>query len=296
MLSIIIINYKNEKKTISFVQNELSKISLPHIIIIVNNEATTESDEILVKELQAVLISEISKTPISALIFVISQSENLGFAKGNNLGVEFVTKHFEITHFLFTNNDILFISENVVESLFNKLGCLDDNIALIGPKVIGLDGENQSPESYIPFWNRYIWMYWMTPFLSSSKKKKLFKLDDTQTAKEGVYYKVMGSFFIVKRADFVKCGMMDPNTFLFGEEIILSERLKAIGKKIYFFPEVTVLHEHGHTTSNYLSAKNKILTQFSSECYYYTVYRKVSHFSILIGKLSLRCYLKLKKI
>lgn len=296
MLSIIIINYKNEKKTISFVQNELSKISLPHLIVIVNNEATTESDEILVKELHAVLITEISMTPISALIFVISQSENLGFAKGNNLGVEFVTKYFDTAHFLFTNNDIQFISEKAVESLINKLDGLDDDIALIGPRVIGLDGKNQSPEPYVSFWNQYIWMYWLTPFISKKKKKKIFKLDYSENAIEGCHYKITGSFFIIKAIDFLNCKMMDPNTFLYGEEVILSERLKEIGKKAYYFPEVTILHEYSQTISTYLDRKKRISLQFESECYYYSTYRKVSQISIFIGKFSVNYYLKLKRI
>jgi len=288
MLSIIITNYKNEKKTISFVQDELSKISLPHLIVIVNNEATTESDEILVKELQAVLITEISKTPKSALIFVISQSENLGFAKGNNLGAEFVTKYFDITHFLFTNNDIQFISKKVVESLINKLGCLDDDIALIGPRVLGLDGKNQSPEPYVSFWNQYIWMYWLTPFISKKKKNKIFKLDYSENAIEGCHYKIMGSFFIIKAIDFLNCKMMDPNTFLYGEEMILSERLKEIGKKVYYFPEVTILHEHSQTISIYIDRKKRYLLQFESLCYYYSTYKKVSQISIYIGKFSVK--------
>ena len=63
----------------------------------------------------------------------------------------------------------------------------------------------------------------------------------------------MGSFFIVKTQDFINCGMMDPNTFLYAEEIILSEKLKKINKQVYYFPSVTVLHEHGQTTSMHLN-------------------------------------------
>lgn len=296
MLAIIIVNFKNESKTISYIQNEIVKIDLPNIVVIVNNSATSESDSILTKGLQSELIIDITKTPSKNSRFVVSHPENLGYAKGNNLGVAFAIKHFDITHILITNNDIRFISNNAVKSLINKLSSLNDDIALIGPRVIGLDGKDQSPEPYYSFWSRYVWMFWLTPFLSSNKKIKLFKLNYSQLATEGVHYKVMGSFFIVKKTDFVSCGMMDANTFLFSEEVILSEKLNMIGKKVYYYPEVVILHEHSQTISSHLNTKKKILSQFSSECYYYRTYRKVSKLSILIGKFSILCYLKLKKI
>lgn len=294
MLAIIVVNYKNEEKTISFVRDELSKIDIPHIIVIVNNASTNESDIRLKNELKAELVTNIDTTPNLNSCFVISEKQNLGFAKGNNYGVEFAINHFNISHLLISNNDIRLISNNVVGILINKLDSMDD-VALIGPKVVGLDNLNQSPEPYYPFWNRYFWMYWLTPFLSHKQKIKLFELEYSQTAKEGVHYKVMGSFFIVKKSDFLACGMMDPNTFLFSEEVILSERLKAIGKKVYYYPEVTILHEHGQTITKHLENRKKILTQFASECYYYSKYKNVSWLSILLGKLSLKLYLMIKK-
>lgn len=296
MLGIIIVNYKNEKKTISFVRNVLSFVNLPSIVIIVNNEASSESNKILVSELEGELITDISKTPNSQSLYVISNPENLGFAKGNNIGVEFAIKYFDISHILFTNNDILFINENIVESLIIKLESLGDKIALIGPRVLGLDGRNQSPEPYISFWNRYFWMYWITPFLSTKKKCRLFKLDYSNNAIEGIHYKISGSFFLVKSKDYIACGMMDSNTFLYGEELILSERLKNIDKFCYFYPTVSILHEHCQTTNSHLSNDSRQTLRFKNECYYYRKYMKVSGTSIIVGRFSLKFYMFLKKI
>lgn len=296
MLAIIIVNYKNENKTISYVKNELVKVNIANIIVIVNNAASFDSNTSLVEALNAELITDTTIKPnINNRIFIVSHLDNLGFAKGNNLGVVFANNYFSVSHFLFSNNDIHLINDDVVERLIEKIDLLPD-VGLIGPKVIGLDGRDQSPEPYFPFWNRYILMYWMTPFISSSLKNKIFRLDYSQMAKEGLHYKIMGSFFLVKKTDFLTCGMMDPNTFLFGEEVILAERLSAIGKRAYYYPEVAVLHEHSLTISNHLNETNKALTQFSSECYYYTKYKNVSFISILIGRISVNCYLKIKSI
>jgi GT2 family glycosyltransferase len=295
MLATILVNYKNDEKTISFAKNELNKIFLPNIIIIVNNSATAKSNQFLIENLNAELINDIEISPsIDKPCYIISHPENLGFAKGNNLGAKFVTTHFDISHILFTNNDIHFIDSNVVEVLISKLDSLNNAIVMIGPRVLGLEGQNQSPEPYYSFWNRYFWMYWATPLLRSNQKIKLFKMDYPDNATEGIHYKVMGSFFIIYAQDFINCGMMDPKTFLYAEEVILSERLKKINKSIYYYPSVSVLHEHGQTTSKYLNYKQMQYKRFASESYYYQYYKGVSRISILIGKISLMIYLKLK--
>jgi len=260
---------------------------------VINNAATNESNHFLSENLNAALVFDINLKPVESNCYVISHSENPGFAKGNNLGAEFSMKHFNISHFLISNNDIRFINNDVVERLIEKLGSLT-HVGMIGSQIIGLDGKNQSPEPYFSFWNRYIWMYWLTPFLSSTKKIKIFKLDYSQKAQEGEHYKIMGSFFIINADDFIKCGMMDSNTFLYAEEMILSDRLNAIHKKTYYFPQVAVLHEHGQTINQHFNSAKSMRLQFNSECYYYHTYHGVSSFSIFLGKLSLNFYIKLK--
>jgi len=293
MIAILIVNYKDEERTISYIKEEISKVQSPCIIVVINNAATNESDAILLNKLDAVLVTDIYLKPIKSKCYVISHSDNPGFAKGNNIGAEFSMKHFEITHFVITNNDIRFLNNDVVERLIEKLDSLT-HVGMIGPQIIGLDGKKQSPEPYFTFWNRYIWMYWLTPFLSSTKKIKIFKLDYSQEAMEGEHYKIMGSFFIVKALDFKNCGMMDSNTFLYAEEMILSERLKGINKKVYYCPKVAVIHEHGQTINQHFNSVKSMRLQFSSECYYYQTYLRVSSFSIFLGKLSLNTYIKLK--
>lgn len=283
MLAIIVVNYKNEQKTISFVQHELSKITVPHKIIIVNNGANKQSNQILTDYLQACIVYNIEKRYPQHLCYIINNSENSGFAQGNNLGASFAKKQITPDFILFTNNDIKFISDNVVEKLLNKLKSIPE-AGIIGPKIIGLKGELQSPEPFYSFWNRHIWMYISTLFYSKKKKIKKFQLNYAQSAQEGFHYKVMGSFFIVKAQDFYQCGMMDPNTFLYAEETILSERMKQIGKKVYYTPEVTVLHEHRATTDKHLKKKLQNKLAFQSECYYYKKYIGTNILLIYIGK------------
>lgn len=280
-LSIVIINYRQEALTIRFVKNELSKIQLPHKTVIVNNSANRESNEFLCQELGAVLVDDSSNIDKGKEVFVLPFSDNLGFAKGNNQGAEFCRKRFDPVYILFTNNDILIKGNDTVEKLIQKIE-EHPEVGIIGPKVIGLDGKLQSPFPYTSYWRRHIWMYWSTLFYSTEKKKKVFQLDYQEKAQEGFHYYVMGSFFIVRASDFYKCGMFDSHTFLYAEEPILSERMAAIGKSVYYYPSSEVIHEHGVTTNKF--AKGKMSDwQFESENYYYRTYKHTCWLLIFMG-------------
>ena len=96
MLSIIIVNYKNEERTIRYVQEELVKITIPHLIIVVNNQASKESNATLATGLHAELITNISIPPnLNKCCYILSHPDNLGFAKGNNFGVELCQLYFQ---------------------------------------------------------------------------------------------------------------------------------------------------------------------------------------------------------
>lgn len=290
-LSIIIVNYRNEDLTINFVKKELSKIKIPHVTVIVNNEATDESNSKLCQALNAQLVtSNYVGNESLCNIFIISSEDNLGFAKGNNLGVYFSKKNFQPEYYLFTNNDIQITDVEVVEKLISKLNIIDA-AGIIGPRVVGLDGKNQSPYPYRSFWYRHIWIYWSSFIYSKQKKIQKFEIDYPDRAEEGFHYYVMGSFFVVRACDFYKCGMFDPATFLYAEELILSERMRIIGKKVYYYPGTYVIHAHGQTTKKYGGDRiNDWL--FESECYYYKAYMGVKPPLIFIAKVT-RILLKL---
>ena len=261
MLGIIVINYHSEEKTIEFVKEELVKISLPYAVVIVDNGSTENSRLRLLEAFKGA----------DQNVFVVPSEENLGFARGNNLGFRVAMSQFSPETVLFANNDIRINAEGTVERLAARLAELPD-AAVIGPAVIGLDGRKQSPEPFIPFWKRHIWLYWSILFLSAERRRKVFDADYAENAAEGFHYRVSGSFFMVRSSDYVAADGMDPGTFLYAEEMILSERMKRIGKGVYYYPEVSVLHEHGATTRKYYDEVKLRELKYRSECFYYKKY------------------------
>ena len=261
MIAAVVINFHSEEKTIGFVKNELSKICSEYAVVVVDNGSTDESQMRLLEAFKG----------LDQYVFVVPSKENLGFAKGNNLGAEVARNQFSPDFILFANNDIRLSTPDVVDRMEAKLMTLPE-AAAIGPEVVGLDGKRQSPEPFVPFWDRHVRLYWANLYMSPEKKRKALRSDYSDTAAEGYHYRVSGSFFMVRAEDYWKCGGMDPKTFLYSEEMILSERFKAIGKKVYYFPEVSVVHEHGFTTLKYYDEVRIREMKYRSECYYYRTY------------------------
>ncbi len=133
-------------------------------------------------------------------------------------------------------------------------------------------------------------------FLSKKTKIKIFNLDYAINAIEGDHYKISGCFFIVKLRDFIHCGMMDSNTFLYCEEEILTERMYKIKRRVYYCNQVKIVHESGGTTNKFLASKRMKDLDFESNKYYYSKYIGTPSFIIKIGFIANNIVYYLKKI
>ena len=106
----------------------------------------------------------------------------------------------------------------------------------------------------------------------------------------------MGSFLFLRSNAFNMVEGFDEHTFLFAEEMILSERMLQAGYKCYFFNELTVVHEHGATRKNTNSVINSFKWSFESCLYYCKEYRNVSLIIAAIAKMHFACFLLLYRI
>ncbi len=294
MLGIVLINYNSEKELVHYVYTEISKITYPYKICIVNNSASVTSNQIFIKELGAVATNKNDKTDHASDIFLLSPENNLGYARANNLGAQFLNDLFNINYILFSNSDIVFVDMNVVEMLISKAAS-DNNIGGIGPRVIGDNGLDQSPIIFIhPV--KYLAKYLFKPVKRKILKNSNLESENTfnDTYKEGYCYTVSGCFMLVKTDVFLLAGKFDPDTFLYSEERILSERLNKIGSRFYYFPDVSVLHHEGTITRKSFNMREMKSFLFDSEYHYYTKYI-ISNPLVLLSFKSLKYFRKLKK-
>lgn len=303
-LGIVLVNYKSIDETIDFCIHELGKIQEEFILVIVNNSSDRKTDEKIAEALNAKIIIQIPKEDTYNIIhnnnrFVISVKENLGYAKGNNLGVNFLISYFvDIEYFLITNNDLIIYNENIIEVLIERMKT-DNKIGLIGPKIIGLDGKDQSPHRELSFSQLMILPKLFYPFGSLLYRLNLIKTEIIQNAEEGFYHRIMGSFMIFSKECFIEINGFDEATFLYAEELIISERMRRKGYGCYFTPSVKVLHNHGNVTRKSFNNEQISDIYTTSLLYYFKKYRNISNFSILCFKIALflfnNLYIELKK-
>lgn len=283
-LATVIVGYKNEELTTRYVREELSKLDVDHFVVIVNNASTKASCNYLKEHLDACVVSaDFSDFQAGFGVYVIDVEDNLGFAKANNLGVDFIQRFFPATEYvLFTNNDIIIIDSHVVSALINKYASTE-RVGVIGPNVLYPDGKRQTPMPMTYLWKNILSTL-ISPFLHNTKRS----VEYCDLAQEGFHYTFAECFFISRLKDYVACGMMDPHTFLYSEGNILSERMKRIGLGYYFVPEVTVIHDNGTTTQKHMGP-SIYMTMAESNAYYYKKYRNYSSFSV-------GCYLSVAKV
>ena len=73
---------------------------------------------------------------IKQIEFIYS-NENLGFAKGNNLGYKFAKKKYKPRVIVLANNDLIFEQEDFFDKLLENQKRLEFDVA--GPKIISLE-------------------------------------------------------------------------------------------------------------------------------------------------------------
>jgi GT2 family glycosyltransferase len=86
-----------------------------------------------------------------------------------------------------------------------------------------------------------------------------------------------GAAIILKKQDFIDCGMFDEQFFMYYEDTDLSYRIKKLGKKIMYCPDAVVRHIHTGSSTEwsdfflYHVYRNKLLFVWKNESKYYFV-------------------------
>ena len=272
MIAIIIINFGSPELTIRFVKEECVKIQEEHVIVVVDNASTEASFNALTQELPDA--------------HILRCNENQGFARGNNQGAAYAIQHFHPSYFLFSNNDIYFRDSDVIDVLIDQMK-KHEEVGIMGPQVLGVDGKRQSPNSEKSFVDLFLTPTWGKLIYSDESLRRRLNKEYKQNAQEGACGWVQGSCFVADARVFEQVGGFDPATFLYGEEQILTARFARAGKRVYFYPKVTVIHDQGSVSRKCLDYRTMRRLEFRSVSYYYKQYVGTPWWQIVLGKLTL---------
>ena len=276
-LSIIILNYNVRfflEQCVLSVQKALSTID-GEIIVIDNN--SSDDSCAMMKEL-------------FPNVKLIENKENLGFPKGNNIGVAQAKGEF----ICILNPDTV-VAEDTFEKILgfvtsSAVEMPSNDIGIIGCKLIDGTG-NFLPESKrgIP-----------TPFVAFTKIFGLYKISNffgkyyAQQLSENQSGKVdilVGAFMVMKRELYNEIGGFDENCFMYSDDIDLSYMALQKGKYNYYFHETTVIHYKGESTirdHNYMKRFQEAMQFFYKKHFkkpfVFDIFMKIGAFVFLLIK------------
>lgn len=277
-LSIIILNYNVKDLLLKCLESVFKNKSQNWQVIVVDNDSSDDSVEAVKKKFPQVEI--------------IKNKSNLGFAAGNNEGVKLA----KAPVILFLNPDTIIV-DKAIQKTYDFL-MTNPDIGAITCRVELPDGKlDYSCHRGFPTpWNS------LTYFSGLAKIFPKWKIFSGYTATYLDIHKIheidclTGAFLMVRTIAGEQINWWDKDYFWNGEDIELCFSLKQKGWKIYFYPEVKIIHYKGSsarqekaTISHGISA----MRIFYKKHYYYQ-YPPILRDIILAGIKMLEHYRKAK--
>ena len=310
MISVIIVDYKTAERCAKYINDFCRTSDYTEVsFVVVDNSTNKKNGEILSKELLKSDFVQSENYNLDDMKFkqirtfdrngttvvYVSDEENHGFAFSNNLGAKIAKIIFAPEYLLFSNSDIRLPEVFELSVLKKELDKRKD-IAIIGPKVVGLNGKDQSPGKYMSIYKRYIIPNFLWPIYKVIPKLKQINYDTVNNAPDGEAYRIIGAFMLAKEKPFWDVDGFDEHTFLYAEEPILTERFLEKGYKVWYTDKVKIIHEQGVSTTdktktgieNLLVKRKRV---FDSEMYYYKKYKNYSKLNILFAKWMFQFYI-----
>lgn len=244
MLVLVTINYNDFKSTSNFVYS-IAQYDAIDRIVIVDNHSVDDSFKKLM---------ELS----SEKIHVIQTKENLGYAKGNNFGINYATSKWDVDYLAISNPDVYFTEKTLI-NVIETMKC-DSQIAICTAIM-----KNQTGRAFTNFSSRLpkysdlllSCFQGIVQFRNKVLKKSEYTpVEDIKNL--DVFYTdvVPGSFFVADRYKFEEIGYFDERTFLYYEENIIAYKLKEKKYKEAILPKES--YNHFHSVSIDKNIKKKL--------------------------------------
>lgn len=252
LLSIIIVNWNVKnllKRCLSSIYKSTNlgegKEDSSFEVFVVDNGSKDESVEMVQKEFPQVKL--------------IINKENLGFAKANNQAIKQAQSEF----ILLLNPDTEILHKNSFLKMVDFMKTHPD-CGIAGCKLLNTDRTLQLSIRKFPTLISQIITLTKAPNLFPWLIKKYLGFNNDYQRTQEVD-QVMGSFFMIRKKVIEQIGLLDENFWAWFEEVDFCKRAKNIGWKIYYTPEVEIIHHKGQSF-NQLVKKQKV---FNKSLLYY---------------------------
>lgn len=166
------------------------------------------------------------------LNYIINKN-NLGYGAANNLAL----KQIDSEYILLLNPD----SEMQKDTLKRTIGYLN-NHPEVGAATCKVEKEDGSIDWASHRGFPTPWAAFLYFILGNDSQYHLTNRPMDQIHEVDA---IAGAFFLTKKIVLAKVGLFDEDYFLYAEDIDLCYRIKAVGYKIIYLPEVKIIHHKG---------------------------------------------------
>ena len=237
ILSIITINFNGIKDTCELIDTLPLEDETIEVIVVDNASKEDEATQIEQRYPQ---------------VKVIRSKENLGFAGGNNLGIQAARGKY----LFFLNNDTLLSHQpSDIRHLITRLES-SEQIGMVSPKIKFSWGDN--PIQYAGY----------TPLSSITMRNGAIGCGEQDNGQYDTAHPTPyahGAAMMVKREVIEKAGLMPECYFLYYEELDWSMIIRRAGFDIWYEPATTIFHKESQTTGQnsplrtYYITRNRLL-------------------------------------
>ncbi len=226
-------------------------------IVIVDNGSTNDSYDLLQKQFNN-----------NDRVVLLHSDENLGFAKGNNIGFRYAKYDLKADFIVMLNNDTVLSQKDFNEVLVRKYE--EHEYAVLGPDIVTADGYHQNPGNK---------QSWSLNELKKDRLKKRIRLMLTYVGLDSSLGNALAKNKTVYRKDTLKeerentilhgaCMIFSKNyinqfdglndgTFLYMEEDILKLYADYYGFVMLYSPELAIFHKEDAATDMIVKSENK---------------------------------------
>lgn len=271
LLSIIVVSYNTAELTKQTLDSIFTSLLEPEKwqgrleVLVVDNSSQDESVKV---------ISDLAKK--NKQIKLIKNSQNLGFAKANNLAAQSA----QGSYLLLLNSDTI-VKSGAIERLLS--GAQRHQLAVAAPTLLNSDLTHQAQGGDLPSLPALLNHYWLLDdlplvgrYLPSTQKTglnfaelpPLARDEQTRTTSIPLGW-VGGTAMLIEKEWWKKVGGLDEKIFMYGEDVEICYRIATLGGKIGQISEARVIHL-GSASS---SAQNALLGEIKSYLYFFDKHR-----------------------
>lgn len=254
-VGVVILNYRNADDTLNCIKRVVAQKPRVKSIVVVDNGSHDES----VQRIQ----SEYGTNP---QVHLISSEKNLGFAKGNNLGIQYLKQH-KIFRIFVMNPDMILDDPNFLEKITN---CgYDNNVAMIGPRIQDEAGYDMNPRPVVILQHGKLYTlvellyeyaksayYWLKDKINLNKSGKYLAHQSdicvfpfsVETILDPQEYLLHGSGIYFTEHFLSRFDGFFPDTFLYQEEDALNLLCQRTPLRQMYLGSVIAIHKGSTTT------------------------------------------------